>query len=103
MGSKYEIRLADLIDRKPTRIEIDGQPICVAKIGNEVFAVSDNCTHADIPLSEGEIVGYDIECWLHGSRFNLRTGVPDSPPAVKPLSTYPVNIVGEIAVIERKK
>lgn len=99
----HRIRLADLEDRKPVRIEIDGEPICVARIENQVYAVGDVCTHANIPLSEGEIDGYDIECWLHGSRFDMRTGKPDAPPAVVALPTYSVTVIGDSAVIERKK
>jgi len=101
--TNLKIRLADLEDRKPMRIELDGDPICIAKIGDEVFAVGDTCTHANVSLSEGEITGYDVECWLHGSRFDMRTGAPDSPPAVVALPTYLVTIVDDSAVIERKK
>ena len=103
METNLKIRLADLEDRKPMRIELDGDPICIAKIGDEVFAVGDTCTHANVSLSEGEITGYDVECWLHGSRFDMRTGAPDSPPAVIALPTYLVTIVDDSAVIERKK
>lgn len=103
METNLKIRLADLEDRKPMRIELDGDPICIAKIGDEVFAVGDTCTHANVSLSEGEITGYDVECWLHGSRFDMRTGAPDSPPAVVALPTYLVTIVDDSAVIERKK
>lgn len=103
METRFEIRLADLEDRKPKRIEIGDEPICVARIDDQVFAVGDTCTHANVSLAEGEIEGYDIECWLHGSRFDLRTGVPDTPPAVVALPTYSVTMVDDLAVIERKK
>jgi len=99
----YRIRLADLEDRKPTRIEINGEPLCVARIDGQVYAVGDVCTHANIPLSEGEISGFDIECWLHGSRFDMRTGKPDTPPAVVALPTYSVTVIGDSVVIEGKK
>lgn len=103
METCFEIRLTDLKDREPKRIEIEGEAICVVRIDSEVFAVGDTCTHANVSLAEGEIVGHDIECWLHGSRFNLRTGVPDTPPAVVALPTYSVAIVDDLVVIERKK
>lgn len=103
METTFEIRLTDLEDRKPMRIEVDGEPICVAKIGNEVFAVGDTCSHANVSLSEGEIVGHDIECWLHGSRFDMRTGVPDCPPAVVAIPTYLVTVTDDLAIIEGKK
>ena len=103
MSKISQVRVSSLVDRKPVRIEVDGEPVCVALIDDQVFAVGDTCTHANVALSEGDIVGYDIECWLHGSRFDMRTGAPDSPPAVTPLPKYLVDIVGDLAVIERKK
>lgn len=103
METSCEIRLVDLEDGKPKRVDLGDEPICVAMIDRQVFAVGDTCTHQNVSLSEGEIVGYDIECWLHGSRFDMRTGVPDCPPAVVSLPTYLVTIVDDLAVIERKK
>ena len=47
------------------------------------------------PLSEGEVSDCTIECWLHGSRFDLRTGDPSGPPAFEPIATYPVQIEGQ--------
>ena len=58
----------------------------------ELFAVSDTCTHAEVSLSEGEVEDCAIECWLHGSRFDLRTGEPSGPPATTALATYEVAI-----------
>ena len=55
-------------------------------------AVYDECSHASIPLSEGEIDGCTLECWLHGSRFDLRTGQPTGLPATEPVPVYPVEI-----------
>jgi 3-phenylpropionate/trans-cinnamate dioxygenase ferredoxin subunit len=57
-----------------------------------VHAVYDECSHASIALSEGELDGCTLECWLHGSRFDLRTGKPTGPPATEPVPVYPVEI-----------
>ncbi len=63
------------------------------------YAVYDECSHAQIALSEGEVDGCTLECWLHGSRFDLRTGKPTGPPATEPVPVYPVEIRdGEIYV-----
>ena len=62
---------------------------------DEVFAVDDVCSHAEVSLSEGEVSGCQIECWLHGSRFDLRTGEPSGPPAFEPVPVYPVEIEGQ--------
>jgi 3-phenylpropionate/trans-cinnamate dioxygenase ferredoxin component len=56
------------------------------------YAVYDECSHAAVPLSEGEIEGCTLECWLHGSRFDLRTGEPTGLPATEPVPTYQVEV-----------
>ena len=69
-----QLKLADLIESKPTKVQIDGVDVCVAKIGNEVFAINDTCSHSDASLSEGAQDGFKIECWLHSAEFDLRSG-----------------------------
>jgi 3-phenylpropionate/trans-cinnamate dioxygenase ferredoxin subunit len=58
----------------------------------DVHVVDDTCSHANVSLAEGEVDGCTIECWLHGSRFDLRTGRPTSLPAIRPIAVYPVRI-----------
>ena len=79
-----------LVEGKPLAIDVNGTQVCVAKIGEEVFAVADTCTHSEASLSEGEITGGKIECWLHGAEFDLRTGEALTPPATTPLKTFKV-------------
>ena len=55
----------------------------------------DVCSHAEVPLSEGEIYDHTVECWLHGSCFDLRTGQPTGLPATEPVPVYPVKIEGD--------
>ena len=74
---------------------IDGVQVALVRVGDEVFAVNDVCSHAEVSLSEGEVSDCTIECWLHGSRFDLRTGDPSGPPAFEPIATYPVQIEGQ--------
>ena len=50
-----KIKQSELLDSKPQRIEVDGEGVCVARIGSEVFAIGDTCSHSDASLSEGEI------------------------------------------------
>jgi 3-phenylpropionate/trans-cinnamate dioxygenase ferredoxin subunit len=59
---------------------------------DEVFALQDLCSHAAVALSEGEVEDCRIECWLHGSHFDLRTGKPTSFPATEPVATFPVEL-----------
>ena len=76
-----------------TRTAVNGVAVAVVHtVDGDIFAVSDTCTHADVSLSEGEVDDCAIECWLHGSRFDLRTGAPSGPPATAPLQTYEVSL-----------
>lgn len=88
-------QLLDFNDGKPHRVEVNGQDILIAVVNDEVYAVSDTCTHAEVSLSEGELFDCKIECFLHGAAFDLRTGIPTSPPATTPLATYEVALEGE--------
>ncbi|MDH2429231.1 bifunctional 3-phenylpropionate/cinnamic acid dioxygenase ferredoxin subunit [Sphaerisporangium sp. TRM90804] len=56
----------------------------------EVYAVDDTCTHQDASLADGWLEGREIECPLHASRFDLRTGRVDAPPAKRPVRTHGV-------------
>jgi 3-phenylpropionate/trans-cinnamate dioxygenase ferredoxin subunit len=99
----FACRVADLADESAVGVEIDGVPVCVAKSEGEVFAISDICSHADIPLSEGEVGEGTVECWLHGSRFDLRSGRPTGLPANQPVPTYPVKIDGDDVLVAVKE
>ena len=101
-GFQRACLLADLQPDTPSRIVVDGIAMAVVRTAEGVFAINDRCSHADVALSEGEVDDCAIECWLHGSAFDLRTGVPLSLPAIVPVPTYPVRITGEgdAAVVE---
>jgi 3-phenylpropionate/trans-cinnamate dioxygenase ferredoxin component len=66
--------------------------IVVARDGDEVFALQNECSHAAVALSEGEVADCQIECWLHGSMFDLRTGKPTNLPATEPVATFPIDV-----------
>ena len=85
-----EIAFDTLVDGKPIAIEVDGTQVCVVKVADEVFAVADTCTHSEASLSEGEVTGNKIECWLHGAEFDLKTGKALTPPATESLKTFNV-------------
>lgn len=70
--------------------EFGPEAVVVIHTSEGMFALEDRCSHADVALSEGEVDGCFIECWLHGSAFDVRTGVPSSPPAVTPVKTFPI-------------
>ena len=95
-----DLALDSIIEGKPVKLIQAGKEICVARVGNEVFAIEDNCSHQDAALSEGEQNGYKIECWLHSAEFDLRTGEALTPPAVSPVKTYSVAVDGNNVVVE---
>jgi 3-phenylpropionate/trans-cinnamate dioxygenase ferredoxin subunit len=94
-----ELNFDSLIEGKPVAIEVNGTAVCVARVGDEVFAVADTCTHSDASLSEGEISGLKIECWLHGAEFDLRSGAALTPPATQALQSFKVQRNGNQLVI----
>ncbi|MDA2989606.1 MAG: non-heme iron oxygenase ferredoxin subunit [Actinomycetota bacterium] len=87
--------LGDLGIDSVRKVDAGGQDIALVRCDEGVFAIGNRCSHADVDLSEGEVEGCALECWLHGSQFDLRTGMPLSPPAVQPVPTYTVVIEGE--------
>ncbi|MEU2789131.1 MULTISPECIES: non-heme iron oxygenase ferredoxin subunit [unclassified Streptomyces] len=87
--------LSELEEDSPKRVELDGVPVSLVRTEGEVFAINDICSHANVSLSEGEVEDCAIECWLHGSSFDLRTGKPSGLPATQPVPVYPVKIEGE--------
>ncbi|MEO7260991.1 MAG: non-heme iron oxygenase ferredoxin subunit [Jatrophihabitantaceae bacterium] len=85
--------LADLSPGVPLRVELDDLEVAVVQVDGEVFAISDVCSHADFPLSDGEVEGCTIECALHGSCFDLRTGKPTGPPANRPVPVFATTVI----------
>lgn len=90
--------LSELEEDTPKRVELDGTPVSVVQT-EEVFAIHDICSHANVSLSEGEVEDCQIECWLHGSAFDLRTGKPSGLPATRPVPVYPVKIEGDDVLV----
>ena len=96
-----EVAFDSLVSGKPVAIEVDGVAVCLTRVGDEVFAVEDTCTHSEASLSEGEVSGTKIECWLHGAEFDLRTGEALTPPATSALKTFKVEVSGNQVVVTK--
>jgi len=92
--------LDELAPATAMKVVIDGKPISVVKdSAGDVFALGDTCTHGDISLSEGFVEDGTLECWAHGSKFDLITGAPKNFPAFEPVPVYTVSVHnGEIFV-----
>jgi nitrite reductase/ring-hydroxylating ferredoxin subunit len=102
-GYEFVCRLSALAEDTAVGVEVDGVPVCVARTAGSVYAISDICSHADVNLSDGDVEDGTVECWLHGSRFDLRTGRPTGLPANRPVPTYPVKIDGDDVYVAVKE
>ena len=87
--------LADLEPCSARRFDVDGRVVALVRIDDDVYAIGDTCSHANVSLSEGEVRcdQREIECWKHGSSFSLVTGNPDTLPATRPVPVYVARVV----------
>jgi 3-phenylpropionate/trans-cinnamate dioxygenase ferredoxin subunit len=87
------------------KVMVDGVAVAVVRIEDEVFAIADTCSHADISLSLGMVwcETKQIECIKHGSAFNLVTGQPDTVPATQPVAVYSAKVVNDEVIVESQK
>ena len=99
--------LADVKEPGALRVELDDadrEAIAVVRFEGEVFAIEDLCSHAEVPLSEGDVEEFKgaptIECWLHGSCFDLTSGRPTNLPATEPVPVYPVRVDGDDVFVD---
>ena len=99
MGHRFEraCRLDEIKPGTARRVDIGDHRIALVRIGDDVYALGDRCSHADFSLSEGDVWEdeLEIECPKHGSTFSLRTGKPQTLPATKPVPTYRVEVRGD--------
>ncbi len=90
---KVEITPLDKLPRdRGVRVEVGDHRIAMFRIGDDVYALGDVCSHAEASLAEGEVFEGSVECPRHGSEFDLETGAPSSLPATAPVPTYDVSV-----------
>ena len=97
MADSY-VTVAKVTDLNPGElmyVEVDDEPICLINLDGEFHALNDLCTHEEASLSDGEIIGDEIECPLHGGAFEIRTGQPAAFPVVVPVEKYRVRVVDD--------
>jgi 3-phenylpropionate/trans-cinnamate dioxygenase ferredoxin component len=102
MGISFD----SLENGKAVHVDVEGIPVAVVRIDDEVFAIHDKCSHADVRLSDGIVVceTKQLECIRHGSAFDLQSGHPDTLPATVPVPVYAASVVnGEVVVDVTKK
>jgi len=84
-----------LAEGEVIRVQAD-VPVAVFRTGADLYAVDDTCTHQDASLTDGYLEGCFVECPLHASTFDLRTGRPTGPPAKVALRTHVVTVQDEM-------
>lgn len=101
MSAEFAAKLSQIGPGSAVKVLLQGVPVAVVRCDDgSVHAVGDTCTHADVSLAEGEVEGCAIECWLHASRFDLRTGRPLSLPAIRPVPVFPVTLDGDDVLVD---
>ncbi|MFM2071431.1 MAG: hypothetical protein RLZZ623_1694 [Actinomycetota bacterium] len=95
-------RFDDLVSGSAARFVVGTRAVAVVRIDDRVYAIGDTCSHADVSLSEGEVLcdSLELECWKHGSAFSLETGEPQTLPATQPVPVYVAKVVDGNVVIE---
>ena len=91
----------ELADSTARRFDIEGVAVAVVRIGDDVYAIGDVCSHANVSLSDGEVWcdERELECPKHGSAFHLETGEPSTLPATQPVAVYAASVVdGQIVI-----
>ena len=101
MSRERVASLAQLQPGEAVQVRVGSDFVALARESNgDVHAVADLCTHAAVSLSEGLVEDCTIECWLHGSAFDLRTGAPTALPAITPVDVYEVSIEGDDVYVD---
>ena len=74
---------------------IDNEIIAICHVNGSFYAIKDECTHMEYPLSDGELEGETITCIYHGAKFNVKTGEVLAMPAYEPVETFPLKVEGD--------
>ena len=100
-GLRRACALSEVPEVGGRRVVLDGIPVAIVRDEDgDLHAIGDTCSHAEVSLSEGEVEDCTIECWLHGSRFDLRTGQPTSLPAITPVPVYTLTVDGDDVLVD---
>ncbi|MFV0452176.1 MAG: non-heme iron oxygenase ferredoxin subunit [Propioniciclava sp.] len=100
MSWSVAAELSEVSEDTPLSVDVDGTLLAIVSTGGELFAIRDECSHARVMLSLGEVDDCTLECFAHGSRFDLRTGEPLDLPATQPVPVYPVRTEGDAILVD---
>ncbi len=99
--AEVTLKLSELTHGAPHRVIVGETPVVVVRIDDDVYAIGDTCSHANVSLSTGEVfcTEKEIECPQHGSVFSLVTGDPDTLPATQPVPVFDVTVEDDTVTI----
>ena len=100
MGFLKAARVEDVAPGRVVVVEVGDEDVALCNVGGEIYAVANVCTHDDGPLGEGYLLGDEIECPRHGARFDVRSGEVKSLPAIVPIPTFAVKIIGDDILVD---
>jgi 3-phenylpropionate/trans-cinnamate dioxygenase ferredoxin subunit len=103
MSYEKVCKVGDIPDEGVIGVEVGGIPVALVREDDRIHALHDVCSHAEVRLSEGEVYDGTLECWLHGSCFDVRSGKPTGPPATRPVPVYNVKIDGDDVYVSLSK
>lgn len=93
-------KTSDFVSTVGRRVEAGGHRLAIFRIEDDFYVIGDRCSHAEASLAEGELFDFDVECPRHGSEFDVRTGLPGSLPATRPVQSYEASVVdGDLMVL----
>jgi 3-phenylpropionate/trans-cinnamate dioxygenase ferredoxin component len=98
-------KLEEIPDGGMKQVTVGGALIGLYRRGNDVYAMGDVCTHEEAYLTDGDFEAdeLEVECPLHGSRFNVETGAVRILPATRPEPAYEVKIEGDLVSVGPQK
>jgi len=104
--SENFVKVAETKDIGPSSmkaVDLEGEKVCIINAQGNYYAIGNVCTHVGGPLNEGTLEGYEVECPWHGSKFDIRTGNPTKPPAVRAVPKYEVKLDGNNILVRKQK
>lgn len=93
-------KVGDVEEGRTLRVVVDGTEVLLCKCEGNIYAIEDVCTHDGAPLDQGGLEGCEITCARHGAVFDVRTGAVLALPAVVPVPTFKVRIVGDDVFVD---
>ena len=97
------VKVCDLSDAGPGimfPVDVGDVRIMIVNADGILYAVDRICTHETADLSTGFLMGEEVTCPLHLSRFNVKTGAVQNPPATAPLGSYKLKTEGTSVYVQ---